>query len=161
MRSSSRRASVRHVISPGVRPCAASTTPAASAGAGPARATLSVPPATSTAKVRTNGSVLEIRGMADKPGSASPREPWPTCQWPSADGLGQTELDQRTRRPSARRAHTRRCMSQHISAVPYESSNDLESGLATVEDWIVDGLPEWNNLLLDDDASIDAFAEDL
>ena len=39
--------------------------------------------------------------------------------------------------------------------------NDLECGLAAVEDWIVDGLPYWNNRLLGGTAPIHAFADEL
>src|ERR1700755_3628520 len=77
------------------------------------------------------------------------------------DGTGPTIRLARVRRPQ-----THPWMSQHISTVPQlpreaEPSNDLECGLATVEDWIVDGLPQWNNELLAGRASIDAFAEEL
>jgi hypothetical protein len=63
----------------------------------------------------------------------------------------------------------------HMSAVPREAelggtrlkqsragpSNDLDRGIAAVEDWIVDGLPDWNNRLLGGTASVQAFADEL
>jgi hypothetical protein len=42
-----------------------------------------------------------------------------------------------------------------------ERLNDLDCGLAAVEDWIVDGLPSWNNRLLGGTASVHAFADEL
>jgi hypothetical protein len=42
-----------------------------------------------------------------------------------------------------------------------ERLNDLDCGLAAVEDWIVDGLPYWNNRLLGGTASVHAFADEL
>jgi hypothetical protein len=42
-----------------------------------------------------------------------------------------------------------------------ERLKDLDCGLAAVEDWIVDGLPYWNNRLLGGIASVHAFADEL
>ena len=39
--------------------------------------------------------------------------------------------------------------------------NELDRGVAAVEDWLVDGLPGWNNRLLDDTAPVRAFADEL
>jgi hypothetical protein len=73
--------------------------------------------------------------------------------------------------PSQRRHHTPLSLLQaELGRNPGEPTlagprperlNDLDRGLAAVEDWIVDGLPYWNNRLLGGTASVHAFADEL